>query len=313
MAPGAFARESRGTCGALNASPPKEVAIRLLDGLEGLSRVNTAADICQRFPGDIALVAQLVRSYQFVSLEAVEEVINANRTVAGFGQVDSVVLKSAFTKTARAHAEAATFCLAAAARPGKALSELIAGTEEPTSLCVEFLDATMRSYRAWSDPQLRKIDDALQKEIDIMKISPGDLGVLRNIIAGMALWSEWNSPVVLWDQVKGLDEPRAYAVCGRLRELSLWLANDMNRYKEALEITEGLRANFASLPSVSRRLDKDAMILRGLVKEASISTSIDALNRAIASINFTELVAALLAKGFGSNATGWSRSGYVLV
>jgi hypothetical protein len=296
--------------GMLAANPPKEIAILLLDGLEGLSRVNLAADICRRYPGDIALVDELAKSYQDLSLDALEGSINASRTVAGFSRVDSGTLKSALAKTEQAHAEAATICFASAASPGRALSELIVGTLEPDSLRFEFLDATIRSYRAWAGSRLRQIEDAIQEEVISMKSSPDDPGILRSITAGMGLWSEWNGPVELWDQAKGLEEPRSYAICDRLRDLSLWLANEMGQHKAALEITEGLRCSFANLPSISKRLDEDAKILKGLVEHEVISGSVDALQQAIDGTSLPTLKSNLLSKGFGGSATGMARSLY---
>jgi hypothetical protein len=296
----------------LAANPPKEIAIPLLDGLEGISRVNLAADICRRYPGHVDLVDQLAKSYEGLCLDDIETSINASRSVAGFSPVDRAVLKASLTKTENAHAEAATICLAASPSPGRALSQLIVGTVEPDSLHFEFLDTTIRSYRTWAGTRLRQIDDALQKEIDSMKGSPGDLGISRNISAGIGLWSEWNGPVEIWDQAKGLEEPRSYEICDRLRDLSLWLANDMDHHKAALEITEALCSNFANLPSMAKRLEEDAKTLKRLVESESISTLIGALQRAIegTSASLPTLRSNLLAKGFGSNSAGMAKDLY---
>ncbi|HEY4046293.1 MAG TPA: hypothetical protein VGM27_05430, partial [Acidobacteriaceae bacterium] len=114
--------------GTLAANPPKEIAIALMDGVEGIARVNLAADLCRRYPGQIDVVERLAKSYEDLCLDHIGESINASRTVAGFSPVDKAVLKSSLTKIENAHAEAATACLAGSPSPGRALCQLIVGT-----------------------------------------------------------------------------------------------------------------------------------------------------------------------------------------
>jgi hypothetical protein len=292
--------------GTLSGNPPKEIALQLLDGIVGLSRANVAADICRRYPGQTDLVDQLTKSYQDLRLADVEETINASRRIAGFSPVHTDLLKATLSKIELQHADCATVCLAECACPGRALSTVIGDDVEPGTLHFEFLEATVRAYRAWVGRRLQQIDEALQEEISSLKLQPEDVEIAKRIRAGIDLWSEWNGPVELWDQAKGLEEPRSYAICDKLRDLCLWLANEMEQRKTALEITEGLRGNFAKLPSMLKLLEEDASTLKRLVEEEGISDSLSALQRAVdlAKETVPSIQAAFVSKGFSEKSTG---------
>jgi hypothetical protein len=292
--------------GTLSGNPPKEIALQLLDGIVGLSRANVAADICRRYPGQTDLIDQLTKSYETLCLADVEETINASRRIAGFSPVHPELLKVTLSKIELQHADCATVCLVECPCPGRALSTLIGDDVEPGTLHFEFLEATVRAYRAWVGKRLQQIDDALQDEISGMKLKPGDIDIAKRIRAGVVLWSEWNGPVELWDQAKGLEEPRSYAICDKLRDLCLWLANEMEQRKAALEITEGLRANFTKLPSMLKLLEEDAATLKRLVEEQGVSDSLAALHRVVEAANAAvpSLQAVLMSNGFGEKSTG---------
>ncbi|HEX4004721.1 MAG TPA: hypothetical protein VHX60_00970 [Acidobacteriaceae bacterium] len=292
--------------GILATNPPREIALQLLDGVDGLSRANVAADICRRYPGQVDLLDQLTESYEALFLADIEEAINANRKIAGFTLVDSELLKEALSKIENRHADCATVCLVGSPSPAHALSRVIGDKVQPGSLRFEFLEATVRSYRAWVGKRLQQIDDALQEEIAGMKLSPGDLRIAKRIKAGVGLWSEWNSPVELWDQAKGLEEPRSYAMCDKLRDFCIWLANDMEERAAALEITEGLRANFTRLPSMLKRLEEDTATLTRLVGEQGVSDALGALHRAVevANASMPAVEVRLRSKGFNENSIG---------
>jgi phage tail protein X len=232
--------------GTLAANPSKEIALQLLDGIVGLSRANVAADICRRYPGQVDLVDELTKSYEALSLTDIEEAINASRRIAGFSQVHPEMLRVALSKIESRHAECATVCLAESACPGPNLSRVIGSTAQPGSLHFGFLEATVRAYRACVGKRLQQIDDALQDEISGMKLNPGDLAIAKRIHAGVNLWSEWNGPVELWDQAKGLEEPRSYAICDKLRDLCLWLANEMAQRKALRTVAGGGASHGAS-------------------------------------------------------------------
>lgn len=292
--------------GTLAANPSKEIALQLLDGIVGLSRANVAADICRRYPGQVDLVDELTKSYEALSLTDIEEAINASRRIAGFSQVHPEMLRVALSKIESWHAECATACLAESACPGPNLSRVIGSTAQPGSLHFGFLEATVRAYRAWVGKRLQQIDDALQDEISGMKLDPGDLAIAKRIHAGVDLWSEWNGPVELWDQAKGLDEQRSYAICNKLRDLCLWLAYEMAQRKAALEITEGLQANFTKLPSMLKVLDEDATTLKRLVEEEAVSEAMSALQTSVeeANASIPAVRASLMSNGFSERSKG---------
>jgi hypothetical protein len=186
------------------------------------------------------------------------------------------------------------------------LSIVIGNAAEPGSLHFEFLEATVRAYRAWVGKRLQQIEDALQDEISDMKLKPGDLDIAKRIHAGVGLWAEWNGPVEVWDQAKGLEEPRSYAICDKLRDLCLWLANEMAQRKAALEITVGLQTNFSKLPSMLKVLNEDATTLKRLVEEETISEVMSALQTAVeeANASIPAVRNSLLSSGFSERSKG---------
>ena len=113
-----------------------------------------------------------------------------------------------------------------------------------------FLDSLIREYRAWVEPTLGRIGRSIREEMAALPVCFGGTSArVSKIDAGVRLWSDYNAPIEMWDVAKGLEEPRSYAMCKELRELSLFLANDLDRHDASLAITQTLRANFAiSLP-----------------------------------------------------------------
>ena len=123
-------------------------------------------------------------------------------------------------------------------------------------------------YDRWSGPMLRRIEDEIGETAERLRKNTGDGVALRLIETKLDEWDEYSQPRQLIYDEKGLDEPRSKAIYEKLRDLTLWLANENQCFKQALTISKALLKTFPELPTVLDQASEDIETLENLVHEA---------------------------------------------
>ncbi len=115
---------------------------------------------------------------------------------------------------------------------------------------------------------LSRIEDEIGVATERLRKNTGDGVALRLIETKLDEWDEYSQPRQLIYDAKGLDEPRSKAIYEKLRDLTLWLANENQCFKQALTISKALLKTFPELPTVLDQASEDIETLENLVHEA---------------------------------------------
>lgn len=283
-----------------------------LERLQGLDKANLAAHLCAHLDGETKYVNALLEAYEDFSADYVQQILRGLRSVSGFPIPDQQQVSIALDSLRVKHAKAAVACLAAAKRPGEALTEIVEAFLDCGDDNVEhLLDWIVREYKAWSQPSLDKIQERIEAAIAKYRAG-GDLVPVEQLVNNLAEWDSVSQPVQLHDQSKGHEEPRSKELYEIVRDFCFWLANENDQYEEALTISRALLETFPELPAVSKQLSKDVDALESLVEEAKSIELMGPLVRAIeaAQTETTTFDHDVEASGFGPKSLGHAKNLY---
>lgn len=246
-------------------------ADRVLLDLRGLDKANLAADLCARSNGKTEYVNKLLETYGDFAIEDVQETLKALRSVSGFPNPDQQQISEALADLRLNHAKAAVACIVATRSPGKAGKALTKIVEtylvQNDDGVGRLLDSIIREYDTWSQAHLGRIKEKIESDIATCKSGTGQSPV-EQLVELLAEWDAINQPVQLLDESKGHEEPRSREIVGVIRDFCLWLANENQRYNEALTLSRALRGTFPELQAVAARLSQDVATLQSLAEEA---------------------------------------------
>ena len=251
-----------------------------LRSASGLLRANLAAQTVAMNPY-LRIVATLIEAQNEIQPATVTELINAERRVAGFPQVEQILVEQALAGVRSKHIEAALGAVTAAEHAGRFMTELIECRLDAEGPCRDFLERLAERYDSWSGPPLHRVEEQLDAAIALIRANTNDPAALKQISACLTIWDEYSQPRQLIFQAKHLDEPRSKAIYGKLRDLALWLANEKKCFEQALLVSRVLLRTFPELPSVIDQVSTDIETLEELVEEAEHITLFAELAAAI--------------------------------
>lgn len=284
----------------------------VLSGTKGLDRANLSADLCCRDPKTPFYALHVMLGHLEFGTESLIETLNASRKVSGFNPVDSEMLRTSLANLRRQHAKAAMECIKVHDNPGYFMTMIVNQYQDGDRLAEELssrdlmLTALAREYDAWSAPDLRRIKDAIDAEISVLRAAPANKGAISNIERLLNEWDAISQPIQLIEQHKGHDEERSYEIYGNIRELLLWLANEKNEYEAALTITTALAKTFPELPTVALQTEGDIQTLKGLAANAEMGKIFAPLDQAVEFFekDYNRLLRGLAVSGFNAMARG---------
>ena len=236
--------------------------------LTGLSLVNIWAGMCSRFPGRSDLIEALIESFKEVSVENAVTTINESRSVSGFPKANPASVGEILPKISEAHARTAADAISRAEHPGLMMTEIVENLISEVGPAREFLEEVGKHYDNWSAPRLREIKDQIDGAVENLRADPEAKEPVSLIEGLLDEWDEYSQPCQLLEEAKGLDELRSKELSDELRELCLWLSNEMNAHDAALRISKALLKTFPELPSVMIQSSDDIDALETLVDEA---------------------------------------------
>lgn len=285
-------------------------ALAGLDTLVGLDRANLAADLCARQLGATRYVEILLEAYADFDVLSLQRTIAGLRAVAGFPAPTEALVAEALDRLREVHAEAALACIAGSDNPGAAMTAIVQAFQgEAERSVMRLLDLIVGKYDTFFAVRLGEIKEKIEKHF--IRCREGDASI--DIVAVQHLLAEWDEvsqAVQLRMEAKSLEEPRSRDLCKLGRELCLWLANEKERYAEALAISRALLATFPELPLTANLLQKDIESLESLAIEAATFRHMQPLvaAREAAERDVKRFNADLLNGGFGPKARGLARS-----
>lgn len=279
------------------------VILAQIDHFPDMARANIAAHLCSQGHASTEVVHSLAQSWEEIDEANLLKFINEERRSSGFPVIDESQLREGLRDIRQRHAAAAANWIWALPHPGVEMNDLVERElqQNPEG---SFLRNLVEVYDRESEPHLATIKDSILSATEAARKAPPDLTPhLQDIERLLEAWDVINQPVQIYSQFRGQEEGRSKQIYEIVRKLCLELANDHNRYDEALKISNALLATFPELASVAEALKEDITTLETLSQQKKISDKLDPLVEACerAKNNTSSFVKALRSNGFSES------------
>jgi hypothetical protein len=257
-------------------------ALPQIETVAGLTKANAAAHLCGRFPGEVEPIRALVAAWAKVDEGDVMRTLAESRRRAAAPAVDPGQFRAALADLRAAHVRGAVASLRRTRRPSAVTLELVEAAIAVDALG-GLIDPVVRAYDATTEAVLSAIRERMNEEASAIRRQPdaASHGV-ETIVGLLREWDEINQPVQRLEQAQGHEEVRSAKLCGEMRDLALFLANEHDRHEEALALTKALLATFPELESIAARLGEDVGVLATIVARTGTEAQIGPLREAIA-------------------------------
>lgn len=211
-----------------------------LKQLNGVSRCNLAAYICERKTGNYEFLRALIKAQSEINIEEVQDSINENRRIAGFPSIGDDLIRDYLNKQKKLWIEAAIQQVSEFSHPGSYMTKLLKELLGRDLSSKRFLEELVERYEALIISTLRNHEDAIKNLIaEAQGNRDADLApLIEKITEELKLWGEYARPSQLIFGAKGLDEPRSEKIFDTIREFCLWLAKEANQYRLSLNLSK---------------------------------------------------------------------------
>jgi len=259
-----------------------ERLIEIVQDLSGISQTNLISYLCTKLTGNIKILKKLIHASQDIAVETIKNAINANRKIARFPEISEQLVEYALKSLLDSYVKAAMQQITTFDHPGIIMTELIEEFVHATIDQKRFLEVITEHYDTWVIPKLRDFEDKIDNLIaKTQKNKKSYKKTMPEIITLLHQWNEYAQPSRLIFHSKGLDEQRSKKIFQRVRDLSLWLANERQEYNASLVLSKEFKKIFLQLPSVSNILDEDIGTLEDLIEQGKAQEDIEPLNTAV--------------------------------
>jgi hypothetical protein len=279
------------------------VILTQIDHFPDLARANIAAHLCSKGNASIEVVHTLAQSWDELDEVHLLKFLNEERRSSGFPGVEENQLRDGLRDIRQRHATAAANWIWSLPLPGKAMNDVVEQELErnPDS---SFLRQLVEMYDKESEPHLAVIKESVLTATAAAKKVSADLPQhIKEIEELLVAWDSINQPVQVFSQFRGQEEGRSKQLYEIVRKLCLELANEHDRYEEALRLSSALLSTFPELESIAESLKEDITALESLSQEKKISDKLDPLVEACerAKKNASSFGHALRSDGFSEN------------
>lgn len=281
--------------------------LEVVDHWPELAKANIAAHLCEgRRDQPEETIRALAAAWDEIDPEHTLQVVNATRVRSSFPSVDLARVREALDDLRRRHAAAAATAVWRSPSPGALMNALVMEEMEldPSS---GFLRQFVREFDSRSEPDLSRIGTSIDEAIAGARKVDGRLADhVERIVGLLSEWDAINQPVQIFDREHGHEEGRSKALAWKVRDLTLDLANEHDRYAEALRLVQALIHTFPELESVAEKLRDDVNTLEELVETQERDRRFGPLLAACeaAKANPTPLRRALAQNGFSARGQG---------
>lgn len=282
-------------------------ALAMVRDLPNLARLNAIADMLERSPSRDVIRSAWMAQREF-DPAAARVSIDQARAASGFKPVNDDAWTSELQKF---QDDQADILHGAIIGTDKGAAVLIRAVEAATeNACSNWhrttLDKVVDRFDRWSEPELVRIEEELDRLIDEVRKGPDDASPLSAIEEQLQAWDEINQPVQLREQAKGLDEPKSRRVFDKVRDLAIWLANEAGQCASAQRLSLALQQTFPELPRAIAQLTEDLEALNEMVQHSRSQELLRPLLAAIeaAKSNLHNLAIGVLRGQFSETGTG---------
>lgn len=239
-------------------------ADELLASLPGLDRANLAADLCVRTAGTTRYINTLLDAYGDFSVASALATLRDLRRISGFPDSDRREVRASLSRLRVNHARAAMACVVAAKDPGETLTEIVrVFARGKNANASSLLDAIVEEYVAWSQPQLDKVQHAIEALIDRRGRDDIEESATR-MFDLLGDWKSVNRPVQVLEGSKGRDEPRSRMMCEIVRGQYVWLVHEIGSHSYALDLSRTLLDTICELPEIAGEVAEDVECLESV-------------------------------------------------
>lgn len=257
-------------------------AVKLIDSVPNLAKVNLAAELLRRIPNEPLLIDKALNAHEQLDPSAARRSIEEARGSSGFGPVRDEQWSDALSDLREAHAGVLAVAITKATGGPQLLASIV-GSQQPGSdgWYRTLIDKVVDRYDRWTQPHLAKIEEKLDGALSSARAIPTDPALLKPIEEYLLAWDELRQPIQLRDQANGLDEPRSKRMFEKVRDVALLLANDHKQYRSARELSSVLHKCFPELPGAVAQLESDIEVLDELVDQADTQSVLQPLAAAV--------------------------------
>lgn len=255
---------------SLVASGDLEALIETSKHAPELAKANILAHFAGTGNVSDRLFHALVSAWDEIDQENILTFINDNRLSAGFPSVERPQMRNALAELEKKHARSAAVGIWSLNRPGEVMDRIVEAelSRHPSS---SFLEQFVRNYDTFSEPDLARISDEIDKVISEAENTDADLEALVTKASDLLVrWDDVNQPVQVYEQHQGHEEGRSKRIYEKLRSLCLDLANNRSEFTEARRLSEALLRTFPELESVAEVLKGDVAALENLDEQQKL-------------------------------------------
>jgi hypothetical protein len=298
---------AREVLGALSEAKDLAATLAMVEELPNLARLNAVGDLLGQSATRKTIAAAWHAQREF-DPAAAREAIDQARAASGFRAVSDDAWKSELLRFQDEQADILHAAVVSTSRGAAVLTDTIEETRdtESSDWLRKTLDKVIDRFDRWSEPELVRIEEELDRSIQRVRSESEDVSLLSAIEGQLRAWDEINQPVQLREQAKGLDEPKSRRVFDKVRDLAIWLANDQGQYASAEQLSLALKQTFPELPKAIAQLTEDLEALGELVQHSRTQELLRPLLGAIetAKADLSNLAIQVLRGQFSATGTG---------
>jgi len=255
---------------SLVASGDLEALIETSKHAPELAKANILAHFAGTGNVSDRLFHALVSAWDEIDQENILIFLNDNRLSAGFPGIERPQMRNALVELEKKHARSAAVGIWSLDRPGEVMDRIVEAElrRHPAS---SFLEQFVRNYDTFSEPDLARISDEIDKVISEAENTDANLEALVTKASDLLdRWDDVNQPVQVYEQHQGHEEGRSKRIYEKLRSLCLDLANNRSAFAEARRLSEALLRTFPELESVAEVLKGDVAALENLDEQQKL-------------------------------------------
>lgn len=280
-----------------------------IDHFPELARANVAAHVCLSQAAERETLHFLVAAWDDLNAQHLLSFINEMRTASGFPKVDEKQVKDALEDLQSWHAAAAAEGVWRSSAPGHLMNDVVEA-ELDRDPSTAFLRLFVQEYDSRSEPDLARIEADINHHLEeARKVDHTLTSHVDAICELLDAWDDVNQPVQLYEQHRGHEEGRSKRIYKSIRTVCIDLANDHEKFEDALRLSEALLNTFPELESVAVALKKDVDDLKSLTVSQAKQEVIKPLIKACEEVNLAKGNRLTLRKdlaklGFSEKASG---------
>jgi peptidoglycan hydrolase-like protein with peptidoglycan-binding domain len=265
------AHEVKPLLAALKADTSLDDLVRLADRLAPLSKANLLVHAGSRRPANANLLCALVDAHACIEPRTVFAKLEATRKSARIGLASFDSVRDGLHELLLLHLEAVLSAYPtarASAKPVEECTKRVLASADPDR--IDALERLVRAFGSRVAPALLQIEQRIKSTTEILRGQPDELGLTYSLASELRKWIGLARPLVELDAHKGRDEERARQLFVEVRNLSIDLADQHDRFDVALSICNAAAEVFQLLPRATEQLNADRAALEERLAELPV-------------------------------------------